>query len=45
MIKFCYNPRKDRTSRSQIFFKIGVLKNFANVTQKHLCWIFFSIKF
>ena len=22
----------------QIFFKIGVLKNFANFTGKHLCW-------
>ena len=29
-----------RGSRSQMFFKIGVLKNFANVTGKHLCWSF-----
>ena len=27
-----------RSSRSQIFFKIGVLKNFAYFTGKHLCW-------
>ena len=27
-----------RTSRLQLFFKIGVLKNFAIFTRKHLCW-------
>ena len=27
-----------RSSRSQMFFKIGVLKNFATFTGKHLCW-------
>ena len=27
-----------RSSRSQMFFKIGVLKNFATLTGKHLCW-------
>ena len=27
-----------RSSRSQMFFKIGVLKNFANITGRHLCW-------
>ena len=27
-----------RSSRSQIFFKIGVLKNFAIFARKHLCW-------
>ena len=26
-----------RSSRSQMFFKIGVLENFANFTGKHLC--------
>ena len=31
------NSKKGRSSRSQIFFKIGVLKNFANFTGKHLC--------
>ena len=29
------------SSRSQIFFKTGVLKNFANFTGKHLCWSLF----
>ena len=28
----------DRSSRSSIFSKIGVLKNFAIFTGKHLCW-------
>ena len=27
-----------RSSRSQIFFEIGVIKNFANSTGRHLCW-------
>ena len=26
-----------RSSRSQMFFKIGVLNNFTNFTGKHLC--------
>ena len=34
-----------RSSRSQMFFKIGVLKNFAIFTGKHLCWSLFLIKF
>ena len=33
-----------RSSRSQIFFKIGILKNFALITGKHLWWSLFSIK-
>ena len=33
-----------RSSRSQMFFKIGVLKNFANFTGKHLCWSLFFKK-
>ena len=33
-----------RSSRSQLFFKIGILKNFAIVTGKHLCWSHFLIK-
>ena len=39
------NPRKGRGSRLQIFFKIGVLKNFANFSRKHRCWSLFLIKF
>ena len=34
-----------RGSGSQIFFKIGALKNFANSTGKDLCWRHFFIKF
>ena len=39
MIKF------SQKSRSQILFKIDVLKNFVNFTGKHLCWSLFLIKF
>ena len=31
-----------RSSFSQMFFKIGVLKNFAIYTGKHLCWSLFN---
>ena len=37
-------PDKFRSSRWQMFFKIGVLKNFANFTGKHLRWSLFLIK-
>ena len=30
------NLRKGRGTHLQMFFKVGVLKNFANVTGKHL---------
>ena len=33
-----------RNSCSQLFFKIGVLKNFANSAGKQLCWSFFFNK-
>ena len=33
-----------RCSRSQMFFKIGVLKNFVIFTGKHLCWSLLLIK-
>ena len=33
-----------RNSRLQMFFKIGVSKNFANFTGKQLCWNLFLIK-
>ena len=33
-----------KSSLSQMFFKIGVLKNFAIFTGKHLCWNLFLIK-
>ena len=34
-----------RSSRLQLFFKMGVLKNFAIFTGKHLCWSLFLIKY
>ena len=34
----------NRSSRLHMFFKIGVLKNFKNITGKHPCWSFFLIK-
>ena len=39
---FLYNT--SRSSRLQMFFKIGVLKNFANFRGKHLCWSVFLRK-
>ena len=36
--------KKDRSSRWQMLFKIGVLKNFASFTGKHLCWSLFLKK-
>ena len=33
-----------RSSHSQMFFKIGLLKSFAIFTGKHLCWCLFLIK-
>ena len=38
------NLRTARSSRSQIFFKINVLENFAIFTGKHLRWSLFVIK-
>ena len=35
---------KYRSSLSQMFFKVGSLKNFAIFTGKHLCWSLFLIK-
>ena len=34
-----------RSSRWEMFHKIGVLKNFAKFTEKHLCQCLFLIKF
>ena len=33
-----------RSSRSQMFYKISILKNFAKFTGKYLCWSHFLIK-
>ena len=32
------------SSRPQMFFRIGVLQNFANLTGKHICWSIILIK-
>ena len=37
-------PQKNQNSRSQMYGKIGGLKNFANFTGKYLCWSLFSIQ-
>ena len=42
-ISLIWNPNS-RTSRSQMLFKIGVLKNYANFPGKHLCRSLFLIK-
>ena len=39
----CYIGSEDRSSRSQMFFKMGILENFANFTGKHLWQSFFLI--
>ena len=43
--KISFKPRGVfRSSRSQMFFKIGVLKNLAIFTGKHMCWSLFLIR-
>ena len=42
--RLTFNNTVDRSSRWQMYFKIGVLKNFAIFTGKHLCWSIFLIK-
>ena len=44
MNSFFCNVLIFRSSRSQIFFKIDVLKKFPSFTGTHLCWSFFLIK-
>ena len=34
----------NRSSRSQMFFKMGVPKNFAIFTKKHMCWNLFLLR-
>ena len=38
------DDRKIRSSHSQMFFKIGVLRTFPNFTKKDQCWNLFYIK-
>ena len=42
--KCAYNKLRNRSSRSQMFFKIGVLKHFSQFTGKKKCWSLFLIK-
>ena len=47
VLVLCYwgtSYHRDRRSHSHMFFKIGVLKNFANFTGKHLGWCFILTK-
>ena len=40
----CSILQQFKNNHSQIFFKIGVLKNFAIFTGKHMCWSLFLIE-
>ena len=40
-----YWGETNKSSLSQIFFKKGILKNFANFKGKHRCWSLFLTKF
>ena len=45
---FNYLPENDEQNinkRMQLFYKIGILKNFAKFKRKHLCWNQFFNKF
>ena len=44
LVMLLIHEGKCLNSRSQMFFKTGVLKNFTIFTGKHLCWSLFSIK-
>ena len=39
-----FRGKTNRSCLSQMFFKIVVLKNFANFIGKHQCWSIFLIK-
>ena len=39
------NKSVEGSSRSQMFFKTGVLKYLISLTGKHLCWSLFLTKF
>ena len=44
MWRFLLWIETDKSSRSQLFFKISVLKSFVNFTEKYLYWSLFIIK-
>ena len=37
-LRAAFLQNTSRSSRLQMFFKLGVLRSFANFTGKHLCW-------
>ena len=39
-----FHPKSTRSNRPEVFYKKGVLKNFAKFTGKHLCRNLFLIK-
>ena len=41
-LRTAFLSNSSRSSRLQMFFKIVVLKSFANFTGKHLCWSLFK---
>ena len=43
MKSFSQNRKINKSSRTQMFFKIVVLKIFADFTVKNLCWSLFLI--
>ena len=43
MKSFLQNRKINKSSRTQMFFKIVVLKIFADFTVKNLCWSLFLI--
>ena len=45
IVNYIELSKKGRNIRLQMLFKIGVLKHFANFTEKHLRWSLFLIKF
>ena len=41
-LRTAFLQNTSRSSRLQMFFKIGVFRSFANFTGKHLCWSIFK---
>ena len=44
LVRHSIMVQKQFRGRSQMFLKIGVPKNFTNLTEKQLCWSLFLIK-
>ena len=41
---FFFHPKKIQNQPLEVFYKKGVLKNFANFAEEQLCWSLFLIK-